>query len=137
MNTQILRIAGVAALLASSALAQLPHPLVANVPFDFTVGNKAFKAGEYTIMSGGQGLIRLVSQDYKQASIVFYIPALQRDRNAESKLVFNRYGDHYFLSQVWSAGTDTGMLMRKGPSEVEIARSINKPSDEKVLARRR
>ena len=137
MKTQILRIAGLAGLLASGAWAQLPHPLLAKVPFDFTVGNQMFKAGEYQVMAVAQGLVRVVSPDHKRGAIVFYIPAQKTGRQTESKLVFNRYGDHFFLSQVWSAGTDTGLQLRKGAAEIEIARSINRPSDERVLARRR
>jgi hypothetical protein len=137
MKTRTLEIAGLAVLLASSAVAQLPHPLVAQVPFDFTVGKRTFQAGEYMVMPAGQGIVRLTSPDYREAMIAFYTPAQKSDRQAESKLVFNRYGDRYFLSQVWSAGSDTGLQLRKGAAEVEIARSIAKPVDQNVIARRR
>ena len=39
----------------------------------------------------------------------------------QSKLVFNRYGDHYFLSQVWTAGNSRGRQLLKSGREREMA----------------
>lgn len=40
---------------------------------------------------------------------------------SESKLVFNRYGNRYFLSQVWSAGKSRGQKLSRSDREKEVA----------------
>jgi hypothetical protein len=50
-----------------------------------------------------------------------------------TKLVFNRYGSHYFLSQVWALGDSTGQLLKPSRAEREIARTF-KPSTEILTA---
>ena len=40
----------------------------------------------------------------------------------QSKLVFNRYGDQYFLSQVWMAGSDTGRDLSPSRNERNLAK---------------
>jgi hypothetical protein len=40
----------------------------------------------------------------------------------KGKLVFNRYEDRYFLSQVWAASRSNGYALRKSKAEREIAR---------------
>jgi len=39
------------------------------------------------------------------------------DLTDNGKLVFHRYGDQYFLYQVWPAGTSTGRQFLKSRSE--------------------
>jgi hypothetical protein len=55
----------------------------------------------------------------------------------ESKMMFNRYGDRYFLSQVWTAGVPTGVELRKTSTEIELAKRISEPGDATVVARKR
>ena len=40
----------------------------------------------------------------------------------QSKLVFHRYGDRYFLAQIWMAGSNSGQELPKSPRETEAAR---------------
>jgi hypothetical protein len=58
---------------------------------------------------------------------------------AESKLVFNRYGDHYFLSQIWEAGDNAGRELMKSREERQLERELAKTSNgpEKVAIVRR
>ena len=37
------------------------------------------------------------------------------------KLVFNRYGDQYFLSKIWPPSSDTGRELTKSSLEREVA----------------
>jgi hypothetical protein len=38
-----------------------------------------------------------------------------------SKMIFNRYGDRYFLSEVWTAGYSRGRQLLKSAREMELA----------------
>ena len=48
-------------------------------------------------------------------------PAVASEPKTESKLIFNRYGDRYFLSQVWTAGNSSGRQLLKSDREKEMA----------------
>jgi hypothetical protein len=39
-----------------------------------------------------------------------------------TKLVFHRYGSHYFLAQIWKAGNDRGQELPASGLETEVAR---------------
>ena len=86
----------------ASAQAQtaLNHKTFA-VPFSFKVGNKVLPAGEYRITAEKE-VVRVQKTDGKQNVVTL----TQRTRGAnhnlgEPKLTFRRYGDEYYLSQVW------------------------------------
>jgi hypothetical protein len=44
-------------------------------------------------------------------------------RQEIGKLVFHRYGDRYFLSQVWGTDQSTGSQLQKTAQERELARN--------------
>jgi hypothetical protein len=46
--------------------------------------------------------------------------AQAKEPQSESKLVFNRYGNRYFLSQVWTAGSIRGRQLPISPREKEM-----------------
>ena len=60
---------------------------------------------------------------------------LANDWQAESKLIFNRYGNKYFLSQIWTAGSKSGRELPKSQRETELAGKQAK-REVAVLARR-
>jgi hypothetical protein len=42
----------------------------------------------------------------------------------DAKLVFNRYGDHYFFAQAWLPADNIGMQASKSRNEKQIAREL-------------
>lgn len=70
----------------------------ANIPFDFTVGNTWMPAGEYRISSLSGGPVIELRSAHK-AAFVIGSPS-QNESNSGSKLVFDKYGDYYFLRHV-------------------------------------
>jgi hypothetical protein len=99
-----------------------------NIPFDFTVGNNKLPAGEYSIgraqPSSGDTIL-LISNLNKVANVLPITNAAQRvePKHADT-LVFHRYGDQYFLFQVWPAGATVGRVIPKSRSEREVARNV-------------
>jgi hypothetical protein len=87
------------------------------VPFDFTVGQTQMSAGPYEINPLAHDAI--VIRDTKAAKSALSMVRSERSRNSNSgtKLVFNRYGDKYFLSQV-SRGFG-GSVMQLPTSKLE------------------
>jgi hypothetical protein len=89
----------------------------ATVPFDFTVGQTQMPAGTYDISPLTDSTI--VIRDSKTASVVAGLFRTEQDRSGDNrpKLVFHRYGDKYFLSQV-SRGSG-GAVMQLPTSKLE------------------
>ena len=95
------------------------------VPFDFTVGQTQMSAGTYEINPLAHDAI--VIRDTKAAKSALSVVRSEQSRDSDSttKLVFNRYGDKYFLSQV-SRGIGEGVMQlptSKLEKEVRIANS--------------
>jgi hypothetical protein len=81
----------------ASCTGAMAQGLKANVPFDFTVGNKWMPAGEYTLTSPSDGVLALRSGTH-----ITMIATLQSsdESRSGSKLVFDKYDDQYFLHEV-------------------------------------
>jgi hypothetical protein len=82
----------------TGAIAQQPA-VKANIPFDFTVGNTWMPAGEYTISSPYRQVIQLRSADLAKTATVVSTQSFHESRSG-SKLVFDKYGDQYFLHRL-------------------------------------
>ena len=111
---------------AVSVYAQSDMRLNVNIPFEFSVRNKVLPAGEYTVTQRVQNaennlLIRRV--DRTASDVFLTIPTRAGTTPNESKLVFNRYGDQYFLSEVWMRGNDTGHELGKPHAEQKLIRA--------------
>lgn len=78
--------------------------LKADIPFAFTVGDTPLPAGEYTISSPVLGLIRIANNNTGDAATVS-ISHGNHDSGRDSKLLFNRYGDRYFLHRIFCPTT--------------------------------
>ena len=110
---------------ASTRVAQAQEPMVVNIPFDFVVGGTTLPAGEYSVKTSGPvRTLLLIDRQDPSASIFMGTNAIiASEPKSESKLVFNRYGDRYFLSQVWSSGNSCGRLLRMSDREKEVAQA--------------
>jgi hypothetical protein len=84
-----------AALSAIPAIAQ-GVVLKADVPFGFNVGDTYMPAGHYTLSSPDSGIVRVANNDSNAAATVSTIHG-NTDPGHGSKLVFEKFGDRYFL----------------------------------------
>ena len=132
MNKQVVRALAMTGLLAvmvmvaavSSAQGQTANTrMTANVPFDFGVANKTFPAGEYLITraqpDSSDLVLLIMSVDGHSKMVKITIPISKLEPGDKSKLVFHRYGEQYFLSEVWTAGSSVGRGFLKSRRERE------------------
>ena len=82
----------------TGAIAQQPA-IKANIPFDFRVGDTWMPAGEYTISSPLESIVQLRSADLARTATITSSPSFN-ESNSGSELVFDKYGDQYFLHRV-------------------------------------
>ncbi len=111
-------------LMASVAHAQ---SLKAEIPFEFVVGDKRMPVGEYTVKPFTPQAVMIQSKDCNSSAIVLSSAVQAKKFQESGKLVFNRYGDQYFLSQIWTPGTFNGRLVPKSRLEREIATLGSEP----------
>ena len=117
--------------------AQTPSRLRASIPFNFVVGSQALPAGEYSLKPISQVAVLVQSEDSRSSAIVLTM-AVQANKTQEiGKLVFNRYGDQYFLSQIWTPAASTGREMLKSRMEREIAKNMSNPEKKTLIADKR
>jgi hypothetical protein len=125
MKTRALVMAGMMALtaMASTRVAQAQELLAVNIPFDFVAGNTQLPAGEYTVrVSAPTHTIILISRkDSATSAFLVTNAAVSAEPQSESKLIFNRYGERYFLSQVWTEGNSQGRQLLKSAREKEMS----------------
>ena len=112
------------AALAATAKAQSGSGLRANIPFGFTVAGKTFAAGHYAITRANQtsGDLVLEVNSLDEHSRAFPITTRLQTLTPrdQSVLIFHRYGDEYFLAQIWAAGSTTGRAFTKSRRERQL-----------------
>ena len=93
----------------------------ANVPFAFSVGQQQLPAGAYAVRElGGATLIE--NKDGNEKSLTMYQSA-GPSKADETKLVFHKIGDHYFLYQIWSSVRGQGQELPESKLEKKMAAS--------------
>ena len=125
------------ALLAAASMYAQPKMTV-QIPFGFHVGATMLPSGEYLVDTGAvQGVVRLKATDpnSKAAALILTNAVETYATPVRGKLVFNRYGNEYFLSQVWRPGSNTGRQLQPSRREVETA-AIARRNVESTMARR-
>lgn len=133
MLKSILMTAAIALVTSFSSPAQT-GAIKVEIPFDFVVGGARLPAGEYLVdMHVASGVISVRATDGSgSVSIPSSYVITSTKRVEECRLVFNRYGNRYFLSQVWGTGTD-GIGLRKSRREIETASAETRPPEERIL----
>ena len=107
-----------AAVLAVSSL-YAQQPLRVDVPFDFAANSAHWRAGAYEIAFPIPSVILIRNLDNKQVMMVQTVGMESIAKTDAAKVVFNRYGDSYFLSQVWRSST--GRALIQSIAERELA----------------
>lgn len=108
---------------------------VAKVPFEFIVGDKTLPSGQYTV--------RALSDTNKAAlvirgtsSAIRLTNAIQPNKNkTQARLVFHRYGERYFLSEVWMGADSMGRQLLQSGQERSIERELASLGSKTDLAR--
>src|SRR4029077_18469422 len=96
MSFAVITVFGVA-LTTMPAHAQSGSRDLANIPFDFSVGNTTLKAGSYAVGQLHAGILAWSSSDEKEHQFAMIFPDDVDKQGQESKLVFIRYGSEAFL----------------------------------------
>lgn len=109
-----------------STAAQSERSGSTKIPFSFIVGGKTLPAGEYTVEpnrrdSNNVWLVK--SRDGHVSALFSTMPVRASETQEKTKFVFHKYGDQYFLSQIWKAGDNSGRELLMPRLERELAKN--------------
>jgi hypothetical protein len=124
MKKQTWKVVGfLAALLATStAVGQTNRgDTIANIPFAFRVANHTLPPGRYTVTRTGDTTLRIFNS-HNQGAAVLTTRVEGKAPESTGKMVFHRYGDAYFLSEVWVPASRSGRKVFRSRAEEELAR---------------
>ena len=107
--------------------------VIANVPFSFYLNNKVMAKGVYRVSENSGG--RVISLKTSGAIQSITVTNLAGKSLVEApRLVFHRYGDTYFLAQVWTGHNSMGSAIVRSSHEKELCASAAAPGDTVVAA---
>ena len=128
MKKQSYLIAGLLVLtsMAVTQVARAQESLVVDIPFAFVAGNARLPAGEYRVqkLNRNSAVLLMHCSDSSASALVITQAAQANELQSESKLIFNRYGNNYFLSKIWSSESATGSQLPKSPREKELTKVV-------------
>jgi hypothetical protein len=95
----------------------------ADVPFEFCAGHGVLPAGEYSIQRIGGMNPLLISSGQRGVELVMPNTTDWRTDFETPKLVFHRYGDEYFLAEVWTSTDNAVRKLQVHPRERQLAKA--------------
>jgi hypothetical protein len=131
MLTAIMTFAMVSAVVTANGQTQKSKT---NIPFEFVVGDQNLPAGVYrvnSITSSGEAL-RISSVDSKGSAM--RLTTLADGTADHAKLVFHRYGERYFLAEVWTTSND-GRKLSTSRQEQAIKKELSRIASGKPAQR--
>ena len=97
----------------------------ANVPFAFNIGDKQLPAGAYVVREMDRAT--LIQSSDGATSVLGIYQYAGPSKADETKLVFNKIGDHYFLAQIWTSARGEGLQIPESKLEKEMRASNSGP----------
>jgi hypothetical protein len=110
----------------ASAYGQSSLHTVAKIPFEFVIGGKTLPAGEYGVagIEGNGQLVRVQSTEDNQSAVRLTTVITSASAPSTGKLVFHRYANQYFLTEVWMPGDNRGRQLTKSKQQRAVEREM-------------
>jgi hypothetical protein len=126
----VLALAAFSLLAPAVVQAQIHNRLIGKVPFDFNVGKTSMPAGVYTIKPESNSILHIWNHESGKSVLVLTNSGETCDSldRTEGHLIFTKYGDQYFLSQVANPNLGVKLNLPKSRAEKEAANQAAKPN---------
>jgi hypothetical protein len=113
------------ALMVSVPFVQAQSPVKADVPFAFSLQDRAMPAGNYQIIALSDRVLEVWNLDAQHGQLLAKQMSVQSSKQQGPRLVFHKYGNQYFLSQIWDGQSDTGIAIAESKREKEVKTASN------------
>jgi hypothetical protein len=117
---------------AGKAKAQIIGDIAVKVPFQFYAGNAKLPAGEYRIHvvdDSGLTMMEITSADGSTSALFQVQETDAKDTPTKSELIFNKYGDQYFLADLFDEGESSGSEVLKSRYEQRISKNTEQAQE--------
>jgi hypothetical protein len=94
--------------------------ITANVPFSYYMGKTAMPQGTYRVDELSTGKVVTLRTE-KAANAISVFQTTGKSDEEAPRLVFHRYGDTYFLSEIWDGNGNIGLKLARSAREKELA----------------
>ena len=101
------------------------------IPFAFQARAQTMPAGTYQIDRESGYLVLLRGPNHATEFVMMHGASKSRAADHGS-IVFDRYGDKYFLRQIWTAGETDGLECQKSHAEKETLQAKNRQAPDAV-----
>jgi hypothetical protein len=104
--------------------AQIADGIEVNIPFQFHAGNVKLPAGQYRIhpLDDSDLTVMEISSVDGSTSALFQVEDTKTDSTpAKTELIFNKYGDRYFLAKLFEEGSSSGSQVPHSRYEKKIS----------------
>jgi len=122
----------------TKAKAQITGDLEVDVPFQFHAGNSKLPPGKYFIHvldNSDLNIMEISSADGATSALFEVRGAEANSAPAKSELIFNKYGNRYFLAKLFDEGNPSGSVVLESRYEKRIQAAAE--AQEHVPARHR
>jgi len=116
--------------LVSDAHAQIVGDLDVDIPFQFHAGNAKLPAGKYRIHRLNESdltVMEISSADGSTSALFEVQDAEANGTPAKSELIFNKYGNRYFLAKLFDEGNRSGSQVVESRYEKRISQAASEP----------
>jgi hypothetical protein len=106
--------------------AQLVGTMEADIPFQFHAGNTKLPAGKYFFRMMDDSDLTLIEISKPDGSVAVLLQVRETDANSaprKSELIFNRYGNKYFLEKLFDEGQSSGSQVSESSYEKRVGRA--------------
>jgi hypothetical protein len=112
------------AIYPSRADAQIIDTLEVNIPFQFHAGNTKLPAGNYSIHTLDNSDLKFMEITSADGSTSALFEVRETDASstpAMSELIFNKYGNRYFLAKLYDEGNPSGSEVVESRYEKKVS----------------
>ena len=111
------------ALMIGVTMSQAQSRVRADVPFAFSLEQTSMPAGNYEISSTDEKVLTVRNLDTGQARLLIasmHVETSPASATPGAKLVFHKYDDQYFLSEIWGGQSHIGVALSESKREKEL-----------------
>jgi hypothetical protein len=138
MKRNLLLFAAALALVVTTVASAQTTKVKLTVPFSFIVNRTTLPAGEYVLQSvdiDGK-VLGIRNVETNKTSLVMFNSCTSGASAKQTKVIFHRYGERYFLNKIWVAGNNIGHELSPSPREKEVAKDFSMHEVVLMAARR-
>ena len=115
------------ALVAVAAVQAQDKTVTANVPFSFYMGSSAMPQGSYIVDELSHGAVVCMRSKDTTKSVTAHT-IIGKKQVEPARLVFHRYGESYFLAEIWPGDGSVGRSLGASQREKELGKNGAAPT---------